>query len=105
MTVGWLIDAGIFDSYFDELAAAVTRNGHVVAAVNRPRPPYEWDDVKSSYRKAFPKDACVIVHADIDLVLRVVDDHLWTPGAFATVPHFFCSNYYAHLGRFLLNRD
>ena len=35
----------------------------------------------------------------------MIDDNLWTPGAFATVPNFFCSHYYAHLGRFLLNRD
>lgn len=103
--VGWLIDAGVFDSYHDELAAAVTRNRHEVASVNRPNPPYEWDDVRSSYRKAFPRAACVVAHADIDLVSRVRDDNLWTPGVFATVPHFFCSHYYAHFGRFLLNRD
>lgn len=105
MTVGWLIDAGIFDAYHDELAAAVTRQGDAVASVNRPNPPYEWDDNGSAYRKAFPKGSCVIAHADIDLVTRVVDDNIWTPGAFATVPHFFCSHYYAHFGRFLLNRD
>lgn len=105
MTVGWLIDADIFDSYHDELAAAVTRHGHEVASVNRPHPPYEWEDVRFAYRKAFPPGACVVAHADIDLVSRVLDDKLWTPGAFATVPHFFCSHYYGHFGRFLLNRD
>lgn len=40
MTVGWLIDACVFDSYHDELAAAVTRNGHEVVSVNRPNPPF-----------------------------------------------------------------
>ncbi|MEM6692726.1 MAG: ATP-grasp domain-containing protein, partial [Planctomycetota bacterium] len=105
MTVGWLIDAGVFDSYHDELAAAITRNGHEVASINRPNPPYEWDDVRSSYRNAFSEGACVVAHADIDLISRVIEDNLWTPGAFATVPHFYCSHYYARLGRFLLNRD
>ncbi|MEO1529156.1 MAG: hypothetical protein AAFX06_27360 [Planctomycetota bacterium] len=74
MSVGWLIDAGVFDSYHDELAAAVTRNGHTVVSINRPNPPYEWDDVHSSYRNAFPKDACVVAHGDIDLISRVQDD-------------------------------
>jgi hypothetical protein len=105
MTVGWLIDAGVFDAYHDELAAAVSRNGHKVVSLNRPNPPYEWDDTGCSYRKAFPAGSCVITHADIDLVTRVIDDQRWTPGAFATVDHFFCSHYYAHLGRFLLNCD
>ncbi len=105
MTVGWLIDASVTDAYHEDLAAAVTRHGHLVASINRPQPPYVWEDVHSAYRKQFPAGACVVVQADIDLVLRVLEDNLWTPGAFATVPHFFCSHYYAHLGRFLLNRD
>ena len=103
MTVGWLIDAGIFDAYHDELAAAVTRQGHSVVSVNRPNPPYEWDDTGSSYRNAFPDGSCVIAHADIDLVSRVIDDKIWTPGTFATVPNFFCSHYYAHFGLSLIH--
>lgn len=105
MPVGWLIDADVFDAYHDELAAAVTRNGHTVVSVNRPNPPYLWDDVDCSYRDAFPEGACVVTHADIDLVTRVLDEGRWSPGAFATMEHFCCSHYYAHLGRFLLNRD
>ena len=105
MTVGWLIDAGVFDAYHDELAAAVTRQGHTVVSINRPNPPYDWDDANSSYRKAFPIGSCVVAHADIDLVTRVAEDNIWTPGAFATVSHFFCSHYYSHFGRFLLNHD
>ncbi|QDU92860.1 ATP-grasp domain-containing protein [Lignipirellula cremea] len=105
MTVGWLIDAGIFDAYHEELAAAVVRQGQRVVSLNRPDPPYDWDDASAAYRRAFPAGDCVVAHADIDLVGRILADDRWTPGAFATVPHFFCSHYYAHCGRFLLNKD
>lgn len=105
MTVNWLLDASVFDTYHDELAAAIERAGHVVRSINRPAPPYLWDDAPNAYRKAFPQDACVIVHADIDLVERVRSERLWTPGVFATVEHFHCSHYYAHFGPHLLNRD
>lgn len=105
MTVGWLIDAGVFEAYHDELAAAVVRQGHRVASVNRPNPPYSWDDVDCSYRDAFPEGSCVVTHADMDLVTRVLDDGRWSPGAFATEERYCCSHYYAHLGPLLLNRD
>lgn len=105
MSVGWLIDAVAFDTYHDELASAVKRNGHSVVSVNRPNPPYQWDDTNDAYREAFPPGSCVVTHGDIDLVTRVLDDQIWTPGAFASVDRFFCSHYYSHFGRFLLNRD
>lgn len=105
MTVGWLLDANVFDSYHDELAAAVVRNGYAVKSINRPNPPYNWDDTGLAYRKAFSKGACVVTHADIDLVSRVLANGDWTPGAFATVGNFYCSHYFSHYGRFLLNHD
>ncbi len=105
LSVNWILDAVAFDSYHDELAAAVKRYGHSVVSLNRPSPPYQWDDTGNSYRKAFPPGSCVVTHGDVDLVRRVLEDGIWTPGAFACVERFFCSHYYAHLGRFLLNRD
>src|SRR5689334_9361739 len=105
MTVLWLLDASVFDTYHDELAAAIVRAGHIVKSINRPNPPYTWDDSPPACRKAFPRGACVITHAAIDLVNRVLSGNFWTPGAFATVDHFFCSHYFSYLGKFLLNRD
>ncbi|MDB5384367.1 MAG: hypothetical protein JWM11_13 [Planctomycetaceae bacterium] len=105
MSVGWLLDASVFDVYHDELAAAVVRNGDQVKSLNRPNPPYGWDDTGSAYRKAFPVGSCVVTHADIDLVQRVLADGCWTPGAFATIDHFSCVHYFSHFGRFLLNQD
>jgi hypothetical protein len=105
VSVGWLLDASVFDSYHDELADAIVRNGFEVKSINPPNPPYRWDDVGLAYRRAFPAGACVVTHADIELVGRVLDDALWIPGAFATVDHFFCSSYFPHLGHFLLNPD
>lgn len=103
--VGWLLDASIFDAYHDELASAIIRNGHSVVSINRPNPPYNWDDTADAYRRAFATGTCVVTHADIDLVLRVLDEELWTPGAFANIASFFCSKYFAHLGKYLLNSD
>gem|GEM_PF-528286 len=104
-TVGWLLDATVFEAYHDELVAAILRQGHQVKSLNAPSPPYRWDDVGSAYRLAFPPGFCVVTHGDIDLVTRVQVDAIWTPGAFATVKNFRCSHYFAHLGRFLLNDD
>lgn len=104
-SVGWLIDALAFDYYHDELVAAIDRNGYRAVSVNRPDAPYQWDDARNSYRKAFPPGSCVVTHGDIDLVTRVFKDRIWTPGAFASVEKFFCSHYYSHFGKFLLNRD
>src|SRR5688500_11472813 len=95
-SVNWLLDATVFDAYHDELVAAIQRHGHVAKSLNAPNPPYRWDDVGSAYREAFAPGSCVVTHADIDLVTRVQADRMWTPGAFATVEHFFCSHYYSH---------
>lgn len=105
MNVGWLLDASVFDAYHDELVAAIVRNGFLVKSVHRPKPPYSWDNARAVYRKAFPQGSCVVTHADIDLVSRVMSDNRWTPGGFATVAHFYCSRYYPHLDQYLLNRD
>lgn len=105
MSVGWLLDATVFDAYHDELAAAIVRNGDIVKSLNRPNPPYGWEDTDNSYRGAFAEKSCVITHADIDLVNRVRRDGIWTPGVIATLENFHCSHYFSHFGRFLLNRD
>lgn len=101
--VGWLLDANVFDTYHDELVAAIHRAGHLVRSLGRPDPPYGWDDAPEAYRRAFPRNSCVVTHADIDLVRRVQGDKLWSPGAIATIEHFYCSYYFPRLGRFLLN--
>lgn len=105
MSVHWLLDPSVFETEHADLAAAIVRQGFSFQDVNRPPLPYRWDDTKNAYRKLFPKGACVVTHADIELVTRVLADGDWTPGAFASVEHFFCSHYFAHFGRFLLNRD
>src|SRR5690349_20510815 len=105
MTVGWLIDAEMFESYRDDLVACIRAQGHEARLIRAPRPPYRWDDVGCSYRETFPKDSCVVAHGDIELVTRIHSERRWIPGAFCTVDHFFCSNYYCHFGQHLLNRD
>lgn len=102
--VSWLLDAEVFD-YHEELAAEIVRQGFQCRSINAPNPPYRWEDVDNAYRRLFPPGACVVTHADIELVTRVQREALWTPGAFATIAHFYCSYYYPHLRRFLLNED
>lgn len=101
----WIIDAVAFDSYHDELAAAIVRNGNQVVSVRRPPPPYTWDDVNQAYRKSWPRGACVVTHGDLDLVRRVQRDQLWKPGSFANLEQLYCSRYYPYFGKLLLNSD
>src|SRR5688572_2326466 len=56
--------------------------------------------IASSFRRA----PASLTHADIDLVLRVRADNIWTPGVFASVERFFCSHYFAHFGRLRVPR-
>ena len=105
MQVGWLLDGNLFEDYHDDLVAAIRACGHLSVSLNRPNAPYTWEDTRNAYRKAFPQGACVVTHADIDLVLRVRNDARWRPGVFANLPSYFCSHYFAHLGRYLLNSD
>lgn len=105
MQVGWLLDGNLFEDYHDDLVAAIRDCGHLSVSLNRPQAPYSWDDAGNAYRNAFPKGACVVTHSDIDLALRVRKDETWQPGVFATLPNYYCSHYFAHLGRFLLNSD
>lgn len=101
--VGWLIDAEMFDAYRDDLVAAVRQHGDEVKLVRPPSPPYRWDDSGCSYRDTFPQDSCVVALGDIELVARIHRERRWTPGVFATVEHFACTNYYRHFGEYLLN--
>lgn len=105
MKVGWIVDAQAFDTYHDELIEAIVRNGHLAVSVERPPAPYQWDDVDCSYRKCFPAGACVVTHGDVDLVNRVSNDGLWSPGVFAEVKRYHCSHYFAHFGDVILNHD
>lgn len=103
--VHWLLDANVFHEYHDDLVAAIVRHGDAVESINRPDPPYRWDDAPNRYRDCFPDGACVITHADIDLVRRVRQDRRWTPGVFASEENFYWSTYFPHFEKFLLNRD
>jgi hypothetical protein len=105
MSVGWLIDAEMFESYRDELVASIRAQGYEARLVHPPRPPYRWDDAGCGYRATFPKEACVVALDDIELMTRIHQERRWRPGAFCTVEHFFCSNYYCRFGEYLLNRD
>jgi hypothetical protein len=103
MKTGWLIDGEMFGRYRDELVASIRAQGHDVQLVQPPQPPYRWEDVRSSYRKAFPSEACVLAVGDIDFVMRVKHDEQWSPGAFASIERFACSSYYCAFGKYLLN--
>lgn len=105
MNVGWLIDADIFEGYRDALVASIDAQGDQARLVHAPSPPYRWDDIGCSYNDAFPADACVIAHGDIEFVTRIQREQRWRPGAFCTVENFACSNYACWYGEHLLNRD
>lgn len=105
MSVGWILDALTFETYHDEMVDAIKQEGHQAISLCRPNAPYSWSDTVDGYRKAYPPNSCVIAHADIDLVQRIRRDKLWTPGVFAAVERFHCSQYYIPFAQYLLNRN
>ncbi len=105
MNVGWVIDAGLFDHYRDQLIADIRAQGHEVKLIHDPKAGYNWDDEGCSYREAFPQDACAVVHGDIEIVSRISRERRWKPGVFANFEKFACSSYYCHFGEHLLNND
>jgi len=105
MNVGWVIDAGLFDHYRDQLIADIRAQGHEVKLINDPKAGYSWDDEGCSYREVFPQDTCAIVHGDIEIVSRISRERRWKPGVFANFENFACSSYYCHFGEHLLNND
>ena len=105
MNVGWLIDGDMFPHYRDDLIAAIKSHGHTAKLVHAPSPPFRWDDAGCSYRETFPADHCVVSHGDIELVSKIHNEQRWRPGAFATIEHYYCSNYVNHFGEYWLNRD
>jgi hypothetical protein len=103
MKVSWLIDADMFEGYREELASCIRAQGHDVKLVRAPSPPYRWEDAGCFYRNTFGKDACVVAHGDIELATRIIRERLWIPGGFGTIENYFCSRYFCHLGKYLLN--
>lgn len=104
-SVGWLLDADMFDAYRDELVAAIREQGHEAKFIRAPAPPFRWEDIGCSYRETFPEDACVIMHGDIQMATKIYQESRWFPGAFCTVENFACSSYYCWYGEDILNRD
>ncbi|QDU54554.1 ATP-grasp domain-containing protein [Aeoliella mucimassa] len=105
MKLSWLIDGEMFPNYLEELFDAITEQGFEAKVIGAPKPPYRWDDLKHTYRDEFPAGSCVVAHGDIELVTRIGQEQIWTPGVFGTVPNYFCSNYYCYFGEYLLNSD
>ena len=105
MKVNWLLDTVALGPIHDELAQAVIECGHKATSATRPNPPYDWDDVDSNFFEAIPAGSCTVISGDIDMVTRVRSNPIWTPGVFAKVEEYFCSNYYVHFGKYVLNGD
>ena len=105
MSVGWLLDAEMFDHYRESLVGAIKGQGHRVELVTAPSPPYRWDDVGPQWLEVYPEGDCVVTHGDIEFATRVRDSGRWTPGAFCTVEHYVWSHYASKYADFLLNAD
>ena len=105
MKVHWLIDREMFEHYLADLVSAIQKHGHEARLIEAPSPPYRWDDTGCSYRSAFPEEACVIAHGDIELMTRIHREKRWNPGAFCTVESFHCSSYLCRFSKFWINSD
>jgi hypothetical protein len=53
----------------------------------------------------FPGESCVVFYGSLGLAKRIKREARWIPGVYYDVPKYNCVNYYAVLGKYLLNEN
>jgi hypothetical protein len=92
----WLIEAGVYGAEADPLLAEVRRQGMAAEVV-----PFR----ALQQGKGVPEDGvCVIGYGTFPFAREIQLHRRWIPGAWCDPANLDCTTYFAHLGKYLLNR-
>jgi hypothetical protein len=99
----WLIEANVEGLPSQALQAAIGRQG-MSACVVKPFLHAKFPgDILGAEK--IPLDASVVFTGTLTLMQYIQRYRRWVPGGWCTFKNLACSTYYAHFGRFLLNRN
>lgn len=99
----WLIEAGVYGAEADPLLAEVRRQGMAAAAVTFRA--VLKDNVLTAGGRPLADGGCVLGYGTFPFARQVRLHRPWTPGAWCDPASLDCTSYFAHFGKFLLNRD
>lgn len=98
MDVNWLVQEDIFKEDLSDLFRALELNGN-------PYYIHKYVPFESEQATPFDAEQCVIVYGSLNLVRRIKRTKPWIPGYWCNFDAFCCQNYYAHYGKYLINRN
>lgn len=96
--VNWLIENFSEENYYNPLKEEVKKLGHHAEFTNYI--PFEG----GTYNQ-FKDDDCVVFHGSIQLARQLNKQKKWFPLMWLTEANYLCSTYYAHLGKYIFNKD
>lgn len=99
----WLIEAGVYGDEAAPLLAEIRRQGMAGDLV--PYPALKKGAVPVVDGQPIAAGACVIGYGTLPFARQIQLHHPWRPGAWCTPENLDCATYYAHFGKFLLNRN
>lgn len=101
MTTKWIIEESSLPEDCTPLYEALNENLIEYKVVPEYRP---FDRDISNYL-VYPDNDCVVVMGSLNLSKNLRKKAKWIPGIYYNASKYECVNYYAHLGKYLLNSD
>jgi hypothetical protein len=98
----WLIERNVYGQDAADVKVQIQRQGMQCCEVDYAPGRQPPDDIVGCPPLA--DDACVILWGTLPLMRQVQLRRRWIPGGWCDTANLDCASYYAHLGRYLLNR-
>lgn len=98
MIVKWLVQDDVFRENLGPLLSALDSN-------NSPYYVYKYIPFSRELETPLDADPCVLAYGSLNLIKIIQRTKPWIPGSWCNFEAFRCLNYYAHYGKYLLNKD
>lgn len=102
MRPAWLIEAGVYGAEADPLLAEIRRQGMAAEAV--PFQALLKEKHLAAGGRSLADGDCVIGYGTFPFAREIQLHRRWIPGAWCDPDNLDCTCYFAHFGKFLLNR-
>ncbi|BAZ14143.1 hypothetical protein NIES4071_59830 [Calothrix sp. NIES-4071] len=93
--VNWIVEDGVFGSSIIPLVSEIQNQGHQVRVID-----YSKED--TDFTRFFPEDECILFYGSIHVASKILILP-WAPGVIGRIEHYYCTNYYQYLSKWLLN--